>query len=52
MLPKMKTTQTHDDKIKTADKASILNRKAKSTKVGLKERESNRVLIADNNEWC
>ena len=44
---------THDgDKIKTADKASILNTKAKSTKIGLKETESNRVSIADNNEWC
>ena len=42
----------NDDKIKTANKASILNRKARSTKVGLKERESNRVSIADNNEWC
>ena len=34
------------NKIKTTDKASILNTKAKSTKVGLKETESNRVLIA------
>ena len=45
-------THHDDDKIKTADKASILNTKAKSTKVGLKETESNRVSIADNNEWC
>ena len=46
-------THTHTmEKIKTADKASILNTKAKSTKVGLKETESNRVSIADNNEWC
>jgi hypothetical protein len=42
---------THDDdKIKTADKASILNTKAKSTKIGLKETESNRVSITDDNE--
>ena len=34
------------NKIKTADKASILNTKAKSTKIGLKETESNRVSIA------
>ena len=36
--------------IKIADKASILNTKAKSIKIGLKETESNRVLIADDNE--
>ena len=41
---------TNDDKIKTTNKASILNKKAKSTKIGLKETESNRVSIADNNE--
>jgi len=40
------------EKIKTANKASILNTKAKSTKTGLKEMEVNRVLIADNDEWC
>ena len=34
------------NKIKTADKASILNKKAKSTKVGLKETESNKILTA------
>ena len=34
------------NKIKTADKASILNRKAKSTKIGLKETESNKILAA------
>ena len=38
------------NKIKTADKASILNTKATSTKIGLKETESNRVSIADDNE--
>ena len=44
-------THTHKhkhtmNKIKTADKASILNTKAKATKIGLKETESNRVSIA------
>ena len=34
------------NKIKTADKASISNTKAKSTEIGLKETESNRVSIA------
>ena len=33
-------------KIKTANKASTLNTKAKSTKIGSKETESNRVSIA------
>ena len=39
-------------KIKIADKASILNTKAKSMKIGLKETGSNRLLIADDDEWC
>ena len=39
------------NKIKTADKASISNALAKSTKIGLKETESNRLSIADDNEW-
>ena len=34
------------NKIKTADKASISNTGAKSTEIGLKETESNRVLTA------
>ena len=34
------------NKIKTADKASISNTEVKSTEIGLKETESNRVLIA------
>ena len=34
------------EKIKTADKAGILNTEAKSTKIGLKETKSNRVLTA------
>ena len=47
------TPHTHTmNKIKTAGKASILNTKAKSTKIGLKETESNRVSIADDNEQC
>ena len=47
-------THTHDDnKIKTANKASsILNTKAKSMKIGLKETECNRVSIADDYGWC
>ena len=40
------------NKIKTADKASIPNTYAKSVKLGLKEMESNRVSIADDDEWC
>ena len=40
------------NKIKTADKASISNTKEKSTEIGLKETESNRVLIADDNGGC
>ena len=40
------------NKIKTADKASISNTEIKSTGIGLKETESNRVLIADDNGWC
>ena len=44
-------TRTHDEeKMKTADKASIFNTWAKLIKVGLKGAESNRVLIVDNNE--
>ena len=39
------------NKIKAADKASTLNTEAKATKLGLKETESNRVSIADDNEW-
>ena len=39
------------NKIKTADKASISNTEAKSTEIGLKETENNRVSIADDNEW-
>ena len=34
------------EKIKTADKASISITRVKSTEIGLKETESNRVLIA------
>ena len=38
-------THTHTmEKIKTADKASILNTRAKSTKIGLKRTESNKAL--------
>ena len=37
------------NKIKTADNASISNTEVKSTEIGLKETESNRVLIADDN---
>ena len=38
-------THTHnDDKIKSADKANISSTRAKSTKIGLKETESNKVL--------
>ena len=47
-----KTHAHNDNKIKTADKASILKTKAKSTKVDLKETESNRVSIANDGEWC
>ena len=54
---KKKTAQTHTytytmNKIKTADKASISNTEAKSIEIGLKETESNRVLIADDSGWC
>ena len=42
---------THDQAKITGDKASTLNTKAKSTKIGSKETESN-ILIADNNGWC
>ena len=48
-------THTHTNtlnKMKTADKASISNTEAKSTKIGLKETESNRVLIANKDGWC
>tara|TARA_B110001452_G_C14944621_1_gene330389 strand:+ start:118 stop:291 length:174 start_codon:yes stop_codon:yes gene_type:complete len=45
------THTPQDDKIKTADKASVSNTTAKSTKIGLKETESNRVSTADNDEW-
>ena len=38
------------NKIKTADKASMSNTEVKSTEIGLKETESNRVSIADDNE--
>ena len=40
------------NKIKTADKASISNTEVKSTEIGMKETESNRVSISDNDEWC
>ena len=40
------------NKIKTADKASMSKTEAKSTEIGLKETESNRVLIAEDDEWC
>ena len=40
------------NKIKTAEKASISNIEVKSIEIGLKETESNRVLIADDEEWC
>ena len=43
------TTKTMG-KIKTADKASISNTEAKSTEIGLKETESNRVLSGADNE--
>ena len=56
---KRKTSTTNDktnthtlNKIKTADKASISNTDAKSTKIGLNEMESNRILIADKDGWC
>ena len=39
------------NKIKITDKASISNTEAKSTEIGLKETESNRVLIADDDGW-
>ena len=53
-MPTKKTTHTHNrhththtmEKIKTANKASISNTEAKSTEIGLKETESNRVLTA------
>ena len=38
------------NKIKTANKASISNTEVKSTEIGLKETERNRVSIADDNE--
>ena len=44
--------KTFNHGMKTADKASISNTKAKSTEIGLKETESNRVLIADDNGGC
>ena len=46
-LPEEMKTHTHNmNKIKTADKASISNTESKSTKIGLKETESNRSLPA------
>ena len=48
-----RNTHTHTmNKIKTADKASISNTEVKSKELGLKETESNRVMIADEDEWC
>ena len=42
----------NDDKIKLPTRlCSTLNTKAKSTKIGSKETESNRVSIADDNDW-
>ena len=38
------------NKIKTADKASISSTDIKSTEIGLKETESNRVSIAEDDE--
>ena len=46
-LPERKETSAHDDKIKAAARLA-----KKSMKIGLKETESNRVSIADDNEWC
>ena len=46
-------TRTHDEeKMKSANKASIFNTEAKSIKLGLTEMESNMVSIADDDEWC